>query len=330
MKAIVMSAPGTPEVLSLAEVPAPEITHDTDLLVRLKAAGVNPIDTKLRARGTYFPERMPAILGCDGAGVVEAVGSGASRFKPGDAVYFCNGGIGGHPGNYAEYAVVDERFAARKPESLDFNQAAAAPLVLITAWEALHDRARMTAGQTVLIHAGAGGVGHVAIQLAKAAGCRVLTTVGSADKAAFVKQLGADEAILYRETDFVKAVLELTGGQGADIVFDTVGGATFQASFAAVRAYGDLVTLLQPGPETDWKIARLRNLRISQELMLSPMFFGWVEAQRHQAWILEQCAGLFESNKLRVEVSKVLALSEAAEAHRLIEAGGMTGKLVLA
>ncbi len=330
MKAILMTAPGTPEVLSLADVPAPAITHDTDLLVRLKAAGVNPIDTKLRSKGTYFPERMPAILGCDGAGVVEAVGSGVSRFKPGDAVYFCNGGIGGHPGNYAEYAVVDERFAARMPASLDFNQAAAAPLVLITAWEALYDRARMTAGQTVLVHAGAGGVGHVAIQLARAAGCRVLTTVGSADKVAFVKALGADEAINYRDTDFVQAVLELTGGQGADIVFDTVGGTTFQNSFAAVRPYGDLVTLLQPGPETDWKLARLRNLRVAQELMLSPMFYGWVEAQQHQAWILEQCAALFDANKLRVDVSKVLPLADAAEAHRLIEAGGMRGKLVLA
>jgi NADPH2:quinone reductase len=128
----------------------------------------------------------------------------------------------------------------------------------------------------------------------------------------------------------VQAVLELTGGQGADIVFDTVGGATFQASFAAVRAYGDLVTLLQPGPETDWKLARLRNLRVAQELMLSPMFYGWVEAQQHQAWILEQCAALFDANKLRVEVSRVLPLDEAAEAHRLIEAGSMTGKLVLA
>jgi NADPH2:quinone reductase len=330
MKAILMRAPGGPEVLTLADVPSPQIACDTDLLVRLKAAGVNPIDTKLRARGTYFPERMPAVLGCDGAGVVEAVGAGVSRFKAGDAVYFCNGGIGGDPGNYAEYALVDERFAARKPQSLDFTQAAAAPLVLITAWEALYDRAHMSAGQTVLIHAGAGGVGHVAIQLAKAAGCRVLTTVGSASKAALVRELGADEAVPYRDTDFVQAVLDLTQGRGADIVFDTVGGATFTKSFAAVRPYGDLVTLLQPGPETDWKTARLRNLRISQELMLSPMYFGWTEAQQHQAWILEQCAALFDAGQLRVHVDKVLPLSEAADAHRMIEAGEVTGKLVLA
>lgn len=180
MKAILMHAPGAPQVLGLADVPTPQIAHDTDLLVRLKAAGVNPIDTKLRAKGTYFPERMPAILGCDGAGVVEAVGAGASRFRPGDAVNFCNGGIGGHPGNYAEYAVVDARFASRKPNSLDFNQAAGAHHRLGGPLRPRPHDCR----QTVLIHAGAGGVGHVARQLAKAAGCCVLTTVGSASKAA--------------------------------------------------------------------------------------------------------------------------------------------------
>ena len=142
------------------------------------------------------------------------------------------------------------------------------------------------------------------------------------------RQLGADEAIPYRETHFVQAVLDLTQGQGADIVFDTVGGATFSDSFAAVLPYGDLVTLLQPGPETDWNIARLRNLRISQEL--TPMYFGWTDAQQHQAWILEQCADLFDANTLRVHVDKVLPLGEAAEAHRLIEAGEIAGKVVLA
>lgn len=329
MKAILMHAPGAPEVLRLADVPPPSIANEAGVLVRLRAAGVNPIDTKLRARGTYFPDRVPAILGCDGAGVVEAVGAGVRRFRVGDEIYFCNGGIGGDPGNYAEYAVVDERFAAPKPASIDFTHAAAAPLVLITAWEALHDRARMAAGQTVLIHAGAGGVGHVAIQLAKAAGCRILTTVSSAAKADFARGLGADEVILYRETSFVEAVLDLTRGTGADIVFDTVGGEVFQASFGAVRPYGDLVTLLQPETETDWKPARLRNLRISQELMLSPMVFGWDEARQHQAWILGECAALFDSGRLRIHVHGVLPLNEAAEAHRRIEAGGMTGKLVL-
>lgn len=328
MKAIRMQAPGGPEVLEAVEVDAPEATGPTELLVRLKAAGVNPIDTKLRGRGTYFPERMPAILGCDGAGVVEAVGDDVHRFGVGDEVYFCNGGIGHPPGNYAEYAVVDERFAAAKPASLDFAEAAAAPLVCITAWEALHDRARIQAGQRVLVHAGAGGVGHTAIQLAKAAGCQVATTVGSEEKAAFARELGVDATVDYHDDDWVEQVVDWSNG-GVDAALDTVGGATFERTFGAVRPYGDLVSLLQPGADTDWKQARLRNLRTSLELMLSPMFFGWEEAQAHQAWILEQCARLFDDGRLQVRLAARLPLAEAAEAHRRIEAGGMMGKLVL-
>jgi NADPH2:quinone reductase len=309
-------------------VPDPE-AGPCQLRVRLKAAGINPVDTKLRARGTYYPEDLPTILGCDGAGVVDAVGTAVTRFAPGDEVWFCNGGIGADPGTYAEYTVVHEDHAAKKPANLAFDEAAAAPLVVITAWESLHDRATLHKGNTVLVHAAAGGVGHVAVQLAKAAGCRVIATVGSAEKAAFVKGLGADATILYRDTDFVQAVLDWTGGEGVDLALDTVGGATFQRSFAAVRPYGDVVTLLQPGPEIDWKVARLRNLRISLELMLSPMYFGWKTARRHHATILERARGLCESGQLRIAVSGRHALRDAAEAHRAIEAGGITGKRVL-
>lgn len=330
MKAILMHAPGGPEVLKPAEVARPELRSETDILVRLKAAGVNPVDTKLRSRGTYYPDRMPAILGCDGAGVVEDAGSGVTRFRMGDEVYFCNGGIGGEGGTYADYAVVDERFAALKPANLDFTEAAAAPLVLITAWESLHDRGRIIDGQDVLIHAGAGGVGHVAVQLAKIAGCRVITTLGNGDKAALARKFGADEVVLYKDTDFVEAVHAWCGDEdGVDLAFDTVGGQVFTDTFRTVRPYGKVVTLLQPGPDTDWKHARLRNLSIDLELMLSPMFFGWSEAQQHQAWILEQCSQLFERDELKINLTQVFPLERAADAHRLLEAGGMTGKAVL-
>lgn len=329
MRAVLMHQSGAPDVLLYSsEVELPRIRDDNQLLIRLKAAGVNPIDTKLRGRGTYYPEQMPAILGCDGAGIVEAVGEAVTRFKPGDEVYYCHGGIGGAQGNYAELNVVDERFVARKPRSADFISAAAAPLVLITAWESLHDRAGITAGDRVLIHAGAGGVGHVAIQLAKAAGCKVITTVGSAEKAAFVKQLGADEVIRYREEEFADAATLWSGGEGVDVVFDTVGGEVLEQSFAAVKPYGRVVSLLQPAG-IDWKQARLRNLSISLELMLSPMYFGWQEAQRHQAGILEQCAELIDQGKLSLKVSHTLPLEEAARAHELVEQGGMQGKVVL-
>ncbi|MFO7592493.1 MAG: zinc-dependent alcohol dehydrogenase family protein [Pseudomonadota bacterium] len=329
MRAVLMHQSGGPDVLLYShEVTPPRIHGDHQVLVRLKAAGVNPVDTKLRSRGTYYPEQMPAILGCDGAGVVEEVGEAVTRFRPGDEVYYCFGGIGGAQGNYAELNVVDERFLAAKPRTADFVTAAAAPLALITAWEALHDRGRIQTEQKVLIHAGAGGVGHVAIQLAKAAGCQVITTVSSKEKAAFAKQLGADETILYRDVDVAEAATAWSGGEGVDLVLDTVGGKVFEQSFSAIRPYGHIVSLLQPD-EVDWKTARLRNLSISLELMLSPMYFGWGDAQEHQRWILEQCATLIDERKLTVKVSHTLPLEAAADAHTLLESGGMQGKVVL-
>lgn len=330
MKAVAMIATGAPDVLAVVDVPKPEITRPTELLIKLRAAGVNPIDTKLRSKGTYYPGRLPAILGCDGAGVVEAAGGAVKDFHVGDEVYFCHGGIGGHPGNYAEYALVDECCVAPKPRSLSFTEAAAVPLVFITAWEALHDRAGLQAGEHVLIHAGAGGVGHAAIQLAKLTQAKVATTVSTEDKAAFVRRLGADEVILYRQTDFVQAVQVWTGGRGVDVAFDTVGGSVFAATPPALRLYGRLVTLLQPGADVDWKEARLRNLQVAFELMLSPMYYGEVAAQAHQAQILRECAALFDRGDLQVQVADVLPLEQAAAAHRQLEQGGFSGKLVLA
>ncbi|MUG91995.1 zinc-binding dehydrogenase [Scytonema sp. UIC 10036] len=330
MKAVQMTAAGNPEVLQLQEVPNPSVPlGETELLIRLQAAGINPIDTKLRKRGTFYPDKMPAILGCDGAGIVEAVGAAVQRFRIGDEVFFCNGGLGAHQGNYAEYTTVDERFTARKPASVSFVEAAAAPLVLITAWEALYERGRLEPGERVLIHAGAGGVGHVAIQLAKLKGANVCTTVGSQEKADFVTNLGADRAILYKQTDFVQAALDWTGGEGVDLAFDTVGGETFHKTFPAVRVYGDVVTILEPDANTVWKTARQRNLRMSLELMLTPMLQGIVEAQQHQAEILEQCAKWMDGGKLKIQVSKTFPLQEAAKAHQLLETGSMTGKIVL-
>jgi len=151
-----------------------------------------------------------AALFTDGAGIVEAVGAAVQDFRPGDEVYFCSGGLGrAGTGNYAEYALIEADYLAHKPKSLSFAEAAAVPLVLITAWEALYDRARLQSGQSVLIHGGAGGVGHVAIQLAKLKGAKVYTTVGNSDKERLVRQLGADYPILYKQTDFVAAILQV-------------------------------------------------------------------------------------------------------------------------
>lgn len=329
MKAVVRSSIGTAQVLQLQDLPQPVLDGDHQVLVRLKAAGVNPLDAKLRAKPSPYPLPNPVVLGCDGAGIVEAVAASVDRFKPGDEVYFCQCGFGRHSGTYAEYAVVEERLLATKPKRLDFVTAAAAPLVLITAWEALYERAHVARDQTVLIHGGSGGVGHVAIQLAREAGARVATTVGSASKAAFTQELGAERAILYPTEDFVAATLAWTESQGVDMALDTVGGTTFQQTFAAIRCYGDLVTLLQPGGDVDWSVARQRNLRIAFELMLSPLLFDMPAAQRHHGEILTQCAELIDAGKLAIHLAQVFPLGQAAQAHDRLERGSPLGKIVL-
>lgn len=328
MKVIEIREIGGPEVLQLAEYPRPTPGPE-EILVRLKAAGVNPVDTKIRRRGPLIPNGLPAVLGCDGAGIVEAVGSAVTRFRPGDEVWFCDGGLGGPAGNYAEYRVLHQDIAQPKPRTLSLIEAAAAPLVLLTAWESLYDRARIQPGQRVLIHAGAGGVGHVAIQLARLAGARVCTTVSSPEKAAFAHALGAEFCINYREEDLVEAVMDWTGGEGVDIALDTVGPEVFHRTIPAVAHYGDLITILDPGPQLDLSEARMRNLRIGLELMLTPMLRNLPKARAHQGEILNRCAEFIDRGELRIHVSQTFPLAEAASAHRLIEEGHVTGKLVL-
>ena len=329
MKAMLMSAPGGPEALQAAEIPTPK-AGPNDLLVRLRAASINPLDTKVRKLNMFYPDDLPSVLGCDGAGTVEAVGSGVRRFKPGDDVYFFNNGLGSGPGNYAEYTVVRDDYAARKPAKLSMVEAAAVPLVLITAWEALVDRVALKEGETALVHAGAGGVGHIAIQLARHLGARVTTTVSGADKARFVESLGAERAIDYKSQDFVEQTLAWTNGKGADVVFDTVGGPAFCQSFGAVRVYGRLATLLSTVCELPQiNKARLRNIIVGYVQMTTPLFLGNHELRCAQTRILERGVHLFDEGKLKVEVSKVLPLEDAAAAHKLVEEGHTIGKVVL-
>jgi NADPH2:quinone reductase len=327
MQAVLLHA----SAVTLAEIPLPAIASPQQVLVALKAAGVNPLDTKLRQRGTFYPEQMPAILGCDGAGIVAAVGSGVTQYAVGDEVYFYAGGLGKTgTGNYAQYTLVEEHLLAPKPRSLSFAEAAVIPLALITAWESLYERVNLEAGQTVLIHGGAGGVGHLAIQLAKLRGAQVVTTVSSPDKERLVRQLGADYPIFYEQTDFVKAVLSWTGGQGVDVVFDTVGGVVFWQSCLATKVYGDIVTILEPDFNLgNLKQARNRNLRISLELMLTPALLNIPSAQAHQGEILRQASQLFDTGKLQVHLSQTFPLAEAALAHQVIETGSVMGKIAL-
>jgi len=334
MRAIFATAPGDPDVLQLRDAPMPGLPSPHHLRVRLAAAGVNPVDAKLRARPAYHPDKLPAILGCDGAGIVAEAGDAVTRFKAGDAVFFCNGGLGGNlgdePGCYAEYTTLHEDYCAAKPANLTLEDSAALPLVLLSAWEALIERAGLNAGQTVLIHAAGGGVGHVAVQLAHHLGARIAVTVSGDKKAGLAHGLGAEKTINYREQDFVQEVLQWTEGLGADVVFDTVGGETFLRSLNAVRIGGRLATLLStPLSLADTQLARLRNLSLCYDLMLTPQVLKLHDERIRQRKILEQGAQLVEAGKLGVLVSHRLPLENAAQAHRMIEAGGMTGKIVL-
>ena len=328
MKAVVMERIGGPEVLRLTDVEDPRITGSHELLIRIRAAGLNPIDAKQRARGTRYPGTLPQILGCDCVGVVEETGKMTRRFKRGDEVYFMHGGIGREQGNYAEYTVIDERFAARKPSHISFEEAAGVPLAILTAWESLFDRGNLKGSQTVLVHAGAGGVGHFLLQLAKWKGAQVCTTVSDSAKAEFVRMLGADRVIMYREEDFTQAVLDWTGGRGVDLAVDTVGGDTFFKTISAVRLYGKVVTLLGP-KESRWEEARIRSIDLCWEMVLTPMYYGIDSLKVRHRKILETCARLIDEGVLRVTLSKCFPLQDAKDAHRMLENGHTTGKIVL-
>ncbi len=328
MKAVLMTATGDASTLSNQDIAEPTLSTTTQVKVKLLAAGINPVDTKVRRHGLFYPLPLPAVLGCDGAGVIVETGADVKNFKVGDNVWFCHGGLGREQGNYAEYTVLDERWLSLSPSNYSPIEAAAAPLILITAWGALFSKGNLQAGQSVLIHAGAGGVGHVAIQLAKLKGAHVFATVSSAEKAEFVKSLGADETVIYHPNGFAEQVNQLTAGKGADLVIDTVGSEVFKESIKATAHFGRLITLLDPG-QIDLTEARLRNLLIGFELMLTPMLRDFDSARDEHIAILNQCAQWAEQGLLTVHVSHTFKLAEAINAHQLIEDGHTSGKIVL-
>lgn len=328
MKAILMTAVGESHVLVEQDINEPVLTTATEIKVKLHAAGVNPVDTKIRKGGLFYPNAtLPAVLGCDGAGEIVEIGSEVADFKIGDKVWFCNGGLGREQGNYAEFTVIDQRWASLMP-NVDFHIAAAAPLVLITAWNALFERGNLKTGETILIHAGAGGVGHVAIQLAKMVGAKVITTVSSNEKADFVKSLGADEIIFYNQTDVAAEVNRLTNHHGADFVFDTVGADVFKLSIPCTAHFGRIVTILDAS-NLDLSEARMRNLSIGFELMLTPMLRDLDSERDKHIALLKKCAEQINEGKLKIHVSQILPLSQAQTAHNLIEQGHTIGKIVL-
>ncbi|RJL34161.1 NADP-dependent oxidoreductase [Bailinhaonella thermotolerans] len=307
MRAILHDSFGGPEVLRLAEVDRPEPAFH-QVLIRVLAAGVNPADWKARREPFDLIGGPPLIPGWDVSGVVEAAGRGVTRFRPGDEVH----GLVAFPyraSAYAEYTLARPRDLARKPRALSHAEAAALPMAALTAWQALVEFAEVRRGDRVLVHAAGGGVGHLAVQIAKARGAHVIGTA-RAGKHALLRGLGADELIDYTATDFTTAV------EGADVVFDLVGGDYSLRSLRVLRRGGLLVAGAPPAPGTAAE-AEARGVR-----------YGALQVEPDRA-ALERIGALAGEGRLRVHVEREFPLAEAAAAHELGEKGRVTGKLVL-
>lgn len=297
---------GDRDQMKVADVPVPEL-RDSDVLIEVHAAAVNPVDWKIR-RGYLkgrLNHRLPLILGWDAAGIVRKVGPKVKKFQEGDAV-FTRPDIERN-GTYAEYVAVDESLVAPKPSNITFEEAASVPLAALTAWQALIDHAAVKPGDTVLIHAGAGGVGSYAIQLAKVLGATVVTTV-STRNVEFAKQLGADRVIDYTAGDFSRQVRDV------DVVLDTVGGTVQTQSMDVLKRGGRLVSIVQP---PDPKLAEEKGIRASY-------FFLQPDGEK-----LAKIGEWIEQGKIKPVVGHVFPLEEAARAHELSESNHARGKIVL-
>ncbi len=321
MKAIWVEAPGGPEVLKLAEGPRPE-PGAGEALVRLHTAGINFIDVYHRRGQAAPPKGLPGILGREGAGEVVALGPGAEHVRVGDRVAFA-----AVQGAYAAYIAVPTTKLIPLPPAVDWITGGAAPLQAMTAHYLIHTLHETRPGETVLIHAAAGGVGQLAIQMAKRAGARVIGTVSTAAKAELARAAGADEIINYAEQDFAEEARRLTGGRGVDVVLDSVGKATFPGSLRATRDRGQVIIFgSSSGPADPIGPNSLQN----PSKTVSGGSLDYFTATREE--LLERSGAVFgwlAEGALRLRLERVLPLAEAAEAHRLLEGRHTTGKIVL-
>jgi NADPH2:quinone reductase len=326
MKAQVIEGHGGPEEFEEREVERPEVRAG-HVLIRVAASSVNPVDTKIRSGAAPLGPELPAVLHGDVAGTVEEAGPGVEAFRPGDEVYACAGGVKGQGGALAEYLLADADLVARKPRTLGMAEAAALPLVTITAWEGLIDRAGVRPGQSVLVHGAAGGVGHIGVQLARIAGARVFATGSSEEKLEIARDLGATAAINYREQSVEEYVAEHTGGEGFDVVFDTIGGENLDRSFQAARPNGTVVSISTSSTH-DLSPLHQKGLTLHVVFMLLPMLLGRGRA-RHGG-LLTDAARLVDDGRLRPLLdSRKFSFSEAGEAHRRLESGEAVGKVTL-
>jgi len=318
---------GDPSVFQIEEVPVPTVIPG-HVLIEVKASSVNPIDTKIRSG--FVPAvspAFPAILHGDVAGVVVEVGEGVSEFKPGDEVYSCAGGFKGTGGALAEYMLADARLLAHKPKNLTMEEAAAIPLVAITAWEALFDRAKLSAGDEILIHGATGGVGNIAIQLAKWAGAKVYTTASSPQKLQIAKELGADAAINYKQTSVEDYVNKYTNGKGFDYIFDTVGGDNLDRSFAAAALHGTVVAI---AARSTHDLTPLHSKGLSFHVVFMLLHILNEEHRKQNGDFLKKITEIIEEGRLRPLIDqKRFTFDEVAAAHQYLDSNQAIGKIVL-
>lgn len=327
MQAYVIRQFGDPNVFEQADIAKPDVIPG-HVLIKVSATSVNPVDCKIRqGKLAAIAPEFPAVLHGDVSGVVEAVGDNVDDFKAGDEVYACAGGVAGSGGALAEYMLADADLVALKPPSLSHREAAALPLVGITAWTALVDKARVRDGQRVLIHGATGGVSHVAIQLAKARGATVYATCSSEHKAEIAKQLGADETINYRDMDVQTYVERFTDGQGFDVVFDTVGGDNIQNCFTAAALNGCVVSVSTRSSQ-DLSLMHSKGLSLHVVFMLIPLLHN--TGRRHHHDILNELGELVAQSKLRPLLDESqFRIADVAAAHAKLESGDAVGKIVL-
>ena len=320
MKAAVLEAHGAP--FRLAAVARPVAGAD-EVLVRVAASGVNPLDLKIREGAAgHARQKPPAILGLDLAGTVVATGPGVTRFRTGDEVFGMTGGVGGHQGSLAQYAAVNADLLALKPANFSMREASVVPLVFITAWEGLVDRMAVRAGQAVLVLGGAGGVGQMVIQIARARGATVFAT-GSASSKETIESLGA--GFIDRSEAIEAFVMRLTGDRGFDLVYDTVGGSSLDGAFAAVRRFGHVVSALGWGTHALAPLS-LRAASYSGVFTLLPLLTG--EGRRHHGEILSEATRMAEAGQLSPSLDpRRFTLDGLDEAYRLIAEGRARGKL---
>ena len=322
MNAAVLDAANAPFRITQVAWPTPKAG---EVLVRIKASGVNPLDLKIRAgAAAHAQQPLPSILGIDMSGTIEAIGPDVRGFTVGDDVFGMTGGVGGVQGSLAEFAAVDARLIAHKPNKLSHREAATLPLIFITAWEGLVDRAQVKAGQKVLVQGG-GGVGHIVVQLARAFAATAFA-VDSAAKHEFLTGLGAT-AIDYRSMSVEQYVAKFTDGRGFDIIYDTIGGETLDASFRAVRRFGHVVSALGWGTHALAPLS-FRAASYSGVFTLLPLLTG--EGREHHGEILAQAAKLADAGKIKPRVDpRRFTLETVEEAYRAIEEKGTSGKIVV-